>query len=287
MANPIFEYTDELIGASARQTTSGFEIIKTVLASSGDNELVLGDLSNTPFAMGTPHPLAGYLGVKVVDLNVVPMAGDKSLVTVIYRNEQKDFAENTDGEIWEWDFTSEQQHITSVETEAKQTHFPASEDVGVGIGIDGDDIHGTDVLRPAETIRVTLRVAEADLQSKRDTIATLRATVNSATWKGYTEGEVLFQSAHISKEKSDGGVPETKNWRIDYNFIVRRARGETPVDTTSGTVQIDPDPWDHVWFKHIEKEEDGIKRTLIESVHIAKTQDRGQFAAFDFKGGNF
>lgn len=292
----LFDYEEVANGNTATLTTEGFQINKIIHASGSDPEAVLLDifanhgaihpLIGFSISIGSPHPSSlGSLGVVVTNLTASTLGGFRSAVVVTYQNTVTDVEESENGEIWEWNITSEQTHITSVERESLQTHFPPSEDIGVAIGVDGSDVHGTDVLRPASTLRVTKRITAGNVQSIKATAEDRIATVNSDAWNGYQIGEVLFQSFDLIKEKSNAGDPDIKNWRITYNFIIRRQRGSTDIDTTSGTVTIDPEAWDYVSFIEVETEADGKKRTLIKSVHIAKTQPRSQFGAFNLTDG--
>ena len=283
-------------GSNSKQTQDGFEIIELIQSiNTGDDQKVLLDMPNTPWAIGTVHPKGWSQGILSREINIVPM-GEICQITVSYRSEVQDSQEDVDanGEIWQWDISSEQVHIQSVETEDLQTHFPPSEDTGVGIGVDGEDIHGTDVLRPSRTIRVSLRDTKQNTKLRKSIADELASTVNDQRWKGYEIGEVLFQNASIIQESQDFGNPETLNWRISYNFTVRRQRGSVSVSTTSGPVTPhspgDPErlaPWDFISYTPVQVVEDGVKRTLIESVHVAQTQDSGRFARFNLKGGEF
>lgn len=290
----VIAYIEDLMDASARQTTGGFEVVKTLLADSGDDTLVLFDLASTVFAVGKPFLFGGTpTTLSVVDLVVVPVSGDKCRVTVIYRNDQQESQRDENGETWEWDISSEQQHVTSVKTNADVNHFPPEEDTGLGIGIDGDDVHGTDVLRPSASLRVTIDIPEGDLEFKRGVILDLASSVNASSWKGYAAGEVLFQNANIRKMKNNGGDSSIRNWRITYNFLIRKDQGEETVEVTSefsdnydpetglGDVSVDSEAWDHVNITHVDKEVDGKKKTLNQSVHVYKTQPRGNFGRFN------
>jgi hypothetical protein len=259
---------------TGRKITRKFEV------SNSDPEQAINSLP----AFDDPHPTLPTLHVTSVSTSPKPDDDEVCLGTVIYGEDENDPRENEYGEVWEWGLGADQVHITSVKTAAMQLHYPAAYDVGTAVGLDSEEVHGVDVYRPAISLKVTKRFASMNPGARR-TIVNLTSHVNGGYWsrENYSPRQVLFLGANVSPQKRGAFL-------VEYNFLIGNEPDTTLVDLADGgSVVITPNPWDYIWFKHVSRMIDSgggvmTKKTLIESIHIAKVYPEGQFGNLNLKG---
>lgn len=236
-------------------------------------------------AYGAPHPTLANTFVNEVRLE--PFENRTRLV-VSYGPSERNL-ENSHGEIWEWNFTATQVHITSVDSPAKQIHYPPTFDCGPAIGLDGDEVHGVDVYRPAATIRVAKRLSTMPSQQVISGYFDRQGKVNNGAFAGWQARELLFNGIQIEP------LPY-KEARLTFNFLAAKRKPEHVIYLATGepVAVASLDPWDYFWYRHIEKilnvpadpaipgdTGKAIKQNHIESIHLAKVYDDIDFTYFN------
>jgi hypothetical protein len=262
------------------ENENGISITKNLFSDNPDpNEtLIQIKLSGTlPYSIniGDSHP--SISDAKVSEIHARQWSENKSLVTVIYKTDEIYPSENEWGETWEWELASSQSHINSVDDPDKQTNYGV--DVGVAIGVNGENIDGVEVYRPVMQLKVTKHVTDSSLYAARSNIRDQLATVNSHAWKGFDPGEALFIGTQIRKNKLD-------DWLFEYHFLIGKIQ-ITPAITLADGSTVGPltlYPWQYVWFQHQNLVLDGDLKRLIKSVHITNVYESSSFANFGLKG---
>jgi len=245
---------------------------------------------------GDAHPSIPTMIVEKVDVQPDPQAPGWCLVLVRYKPKDSYVRENSYGEIWEWDLRAQEKQITSCETPGRQVHYPTAFDVGAAIGVDGDDVKGVNVYRPTGSLRVTKRLTSSsgfptDAIQKMNA---LQGTVNNKEWAGYAIGEVLFiggSASPIRRLKGDGSPADEEEWRLTYNFLLAKYQSAVSITLLdTNVVSVAAKPWDYIWYRHVEETYETspggkkIKRTGIESVHVAQVYDYTTFEVLGLKG---
>lgn len=307
-------FTEQLESGSVDTNAEGTQVTEVYLVEllpgsalwlipANVESVILGSTgSAAAFQIGVAHGIV--TGTKVQKRVVSPVASEKiCILTVTYGPDQETFEEDENEEVWRFNLSSEQSHITAVRTESRQQHYPRSgpdpgeglpyekvpgeeHDVGTTIGINGDDVDGADVYRPLMRIEVTKKTNETNWLVKKGIAEDGMDKTNTTIWKGYEPGRVLFTGATIEKTKDD-------EYTFSYTFQVRAAQNEVTFDLSDGstTDAIDIGPWDHVWFRHKSTvETDTVtsvktKRKLIEDVHVAQVYESYEFGLFELDGG--
>lgn len=119
---------------------------------------------------------------------------------------------------WTWDFdtTGGTVHITHAKQERGRFPAATAPDMGGTIGLDGDQVTGTDIIIPAMKINVQYKHAEGEItipQAKY--LSSITGTVNNASFLTFDPGEVLFLGAR----GSDGTDAEAS---VGYQFAMSK-----------------------------------------------------------------
>jgi hypothetical protein len=249
--------------------------------------------STAPMAYRDPHPTLRGAGNACYVSEIKVEALDRACrVWVSYTPAAVDTKADASGWVWEFAWTSTQQHITS--TTLGQMHYPAWADTGWVIGADGEEVHGCDAYRPTGTLKVSKIFTTYPTTMQIKTWMDRQACVNSDGFAGgiIAAGEALFVGFNI--------IPQRKGeFLVEFNFLIAKAQPAatfTLIDGSSYSVQIGP--WQYVWFRHAGKigskgdsgEAAGQKcrQNGIESVHVATLYKSASFAAaFGFSGPRY
>ncbi|MFA6715948.1 MAG: hypothetical protein WCS27_11275, partial [Victivallaceae bacterium] len=122
--------------------------------------------------------------------------------------------------VYSFDTGGGSQHLTqSLETISK---YPsAAPNYNGAIGYDGEDVKGVDVTMPIMNFSETHYLKPSKVTTKyKKTIGELTGSVNKGSFKGYSEGEVLFLGASGSRR----GDTTNDLWEISYKFAVSANR---------------------------------------------------------------
>jgi len=225
-------------------------------------------------AHGSVHP--DMPGLYVSEVRAEPVGSAWTKVFVTY-SEVWDPSMNAAGEIWTWDIESGQQHITSVRDNSYAWHYPDTATVGTAIGVDGDQVHGVDVYRPAEAFncrKLWDYITVEGMQTLRD----MRRHFNLGPWQGYADRAVLFLGAKVGRAPNGQVI-------ADYSFVADEWQGETDILLIDDdSVTIDPPPHDYLWFRHGEKVDGGERVHGIRDVHLAQVYDAADFEVLGLAG---
>lgn len=232
----------------------------------------------------TPHPnwvdLPNFYAESIQVDPPTPQFPAECKVTIRYREYLLGLTPVS--EDWQWDFTSHQQHISSVPNDSYAIYYPADAYAGLAIGHNGQKTEGVDVSRTSEQLIVTKVWDFVDVLG-REVIHGLTNTVNSSYWFDYYPGEVLFTGAQI-RRIANGFT------RVQYTFSVQRVQPNFFVQLYTGEyVEVSARPWDYVWYKYVDGTipGDGGSEHLtrgIKSIHMNQVYDYGDFHILGFTG---
>ncbi len=237
-------------------------------------------------------PLPDIAGLYCKSVSVEPLDNVGCRVTVVYGPQDFDQRADLDGTIWDYDFSSQNTHITS--TTYGQTHAPAWADCGPVIGADGEDVNGIDVYRPAASLKIIKKYNTYPSQSERQQWTRIVASVNDNSFAGYSAREVLFLGFKIDTQqvyRDFVGRPTGLGvWFVEFNFLIAKTQPVQAVQLLDGsTVYVQPYPFDYIWFTHAGKIKDSdsgdgsgstkkVRQNGIVSIHIAKVYPTGSFS---------
>jgi hypothetical protein len=163
------------------------------------------------------------------------------------------------------------QHLTqSLKTVAK---YPTTApDYSGAIGYDGENVNGIDVTMPVMNFSETHYLKPGKVSTKyKKTIAELTGSVNSNSFKGYSEGEVLFLGASGSRR----GDSRSDLWEVTYKFAVSANRKDIKVGDLTVT---EKKGWDYLWVRYADDVKD--KKTLVKkpsAAYVEKVYERKDF----------
>jgi hypothetical protein len=244
--------------------------------------------------IGSQHPVFTNPYIELVDIRAE--AYDRfAKVIATWEPVPGEETANAYGEIWRFRLGTQETQITSVSEESLATHYPigVKHDLGMSINVDDQgNVNGVMVKRPSLAISVEKKVPNSNFDTELGFVQARLNTINSATWRNYAIGEVLFLGADINKTSTD-------EWTFIYNFEVARQQldrvwefyssqtgtgSDKVVTTTSETITINP--WDYVWFQFekVEFEDgDGNKtfKRYIRNLHIATVYQSSNFGTFN------
>lgn len=231
-------------------------------------------------AANPPSETRRYKVVDVADKNTVnalALAATPNIVTTIYgflfrqdiQVSQTAFNQwavevpyaprkNETGE-WTWDFdtTGGTVHITQAKQEVARYPSGTAPDQLGAIGIDGDEVKGTDIIIPAMKINVSYRHPLGVITlAQAKFLATITGTVNSDTFLTFAPGEVLFLGAR----GSDGTDAEAT---VSYQFAAAK---NVTGQTIGGISGIAKKAWDVAWIRY----EDSVETAGGNEVAIRK-----------------
>ena len=118
------------------------------------------------------------------------------------------------------------------------------------IGVNGDNIEGTDITVPQFNFTETRKVASSAVDGAYK-LALFHCTgkVNNATFKGFAAGEVLFLGASGSKRGYE-------HWEITFKFAASPNAADLPV----GDFTVDDKKgWEYLWVRFQDAEDDDAK----------------------------
>lgn len=279
-----FEYKEMQESRIASKTEDGiFTTRRYTVTGAGANDIdaVLADLATLGIDIGDAHPtITTPVPIYVVAIDPTPTKSDNiSFLDIKYEPYRRPAAENGYGETYEWDLVSQITHITNVDEESDQVHYPI--DHGTAIGVDGENVNGADVYRPAMSLRISKHVTDAEHAGEMIRIQNQLNTLNNATFEGYVAGEVIFIGTGVKKLRAD-------DWLFSFNFLIGRKRTSFTVDLMTKPditqASVTAGPWDVVSMTPTTKLVGGVMKRGPESVHVAVVYDTSNFANFGFHG---
>lgn len=274
--------TERLESRESVSTEQGLSIVRHFQIENTNDPEQAFNLGLLP-VYGDAHPVFPSLSVQEVRVEIMPGHHSMLLAHVTYGTDQGGLY-NEHGEIWEWDFASEQRRITSVLKPADQAHFPPEFNTGTAIGVSGDDVEGVDVYRPNLVVRVTKRYTSLPSSGFRRGIFERVSTINAGGVWGFHAGELLCLGAQLRPI----GTGEWQ-WSVAYNFLAAKTLTEQQVTLENGqTIAINGSPWDYLWFTYNKKTANAgatpYVKNGIEAIHLARVYERTDFGFFGLQG---
>jgi len=180
----------------------------------------------------------------------------------------------TGDSVYNFDIGGGTQHITqSLETVGK--YAPAGEtpiDFKGAIGVTQTEVEGVDVTVPVYHFSETHYKADAEVTpAYKATLFALTGTVNSAAFKGFEAGEVLFLGASGSKRGEE-------DWEITYRFAA--SPNATNIQVGDITVAAKKG-WEYRWVRYADAEDETAKEIVKRpaSAHVEKVYHLADFSA--------
>ena len=139
------------------------------------------------------------------------------------------------------------------------------------IGVNGDQIEGTDITIPVYNFTETHYIDDALVTGAyKATLFFLTGRVNNAPFKGFAKGEVLFLGASGAKRGFE-------DWEITFRFA---ASPNVTGLTLGNIVGIDKEGWQYLWVRFAD-EEDNVAKTLIKkpiAAYVERVYEYGDFS---------
>jgi hypothetical protein len=151
------------------------------------------------------------------------------------KNETGDFT-------WDFDTTGGTIHITQAKEEVARFPAASAPNQKGAIGVDGDEVKGTEIIVPALKINVNFRHPLGVITlPQADFLSDITGTVNNAVFLGtFAPGRVLFLGAR----GSDGSQAEAT---VSYQFAV----GKNQLNQTIGSVTgVNKKAWEVAWVRY-------------------------------------
>lgn len=202
------------------------------------------------------------LYVKVRKFQILPTVVDGGAIKleVTYRKRSSDSVDNgsNDQEIgspdsWSINLGSGSEHIEMAQANA---YYPPIVPINASrlIGVQGDEINGTDVISPQVNYSESHVFKKFDFTAQKLILSMIGKT-NTDKFRGWDPGEVLFLGASAEKKSKLG------SWNITYNFSVAKNQ-DLAINTTQGMQNFTKGGHQYVWFqkkKIINAAKDAVK----------------------------
>jgi len=148
------------------------------------------------------------------------------------------------------------------------------------IGLADGRVEGCDIVTPQYTFSETHFFDDIDVDNDyKQILFRLTGRVNDASFKGFTQGEVLFLGATGSRQGDDAN----DKWEIAFRFAASENEGVLSVGSITG---IDKKGWQYLWIEYFEAEvtDDGGKKHLAKTpggVYIERVYREGDFSTLN------
>ena len=208
-----------------------------------------------------------YNGLKREGFSIKPLGGGVWECAVQY-------VEFTSESQFTFDTGGGTQHIT-VSRRTVQVRVAPGEiapDFQGAIGVNGDQIEGTDVTVPVYQFTETHYIDDAVVTpAYKAALFYLTGRVNNAPFKGFASGEVLFLGASGSKRGFG-------DWEITFRFAASPNVTNLKVGSITG---INKEGWHYLWVAFADAE-DGNAKTLVKrpvAAYVEQVYEYGDFSA--------
>ena len=148
--------------------------------------------------------------------------------------------------------------------------------IGVTGAATGQTVEGCDITVPVFAFSETHFMAQADVtQAYTLILHGLTGKTNTATFRGFAPGEVLFMGASGSRRSND-------DWEITFHFQASKnctVAGGNAL-TIGGIANIEKKGWEYLWVRYKETPVGGLKVMGQKpvAVYIEKVYDEGDFS---------
>lgn len=167
------------------------------------------------------------------------------------------------------------QHITQSLGTRGRYGPAASADLAGAIGFDGQNVNGVDITVPVYQFTETHHfVPEAITQAFKIGLMATTGTVNTAPFRGFAAGEVLFLGASGSRK----GLAVDDPWEISFKFAAQPNQSALSVGSITGIAKYG---WDYLWVQYA-PDVDPTAKVLVKkpvAVYVEKVYPDGNFTA--------
>ena len=134
------------------------------------------------------------------------------------------------------------------------------------------NVNGVDVTMPVFNFTETVTKAPTFVTADyRKSVAALTGSVNSASFRGFDAGEVLFLGASGAKRSADADAP----WEITFRFAVSPNRRGLKVGDLTVNAKLG---WDYLWVRYASKAAaGGTVRTPV-AAYVEQVYPDGDFS---------
>jgi len=174
--------------------------------------------------------------------------------------------------VWSFDTGGGQQHITQSLSTVGRYGPGASTKLGGAINYDGQNVNGVDIVVPVYAFSETHYFTDAQVTpAYKATLFNLTGTVNNASWRGFSAGEVLFLGASGSKRGND-------LWELQFRFSASPNKSDIQVGEITG---IAKKGWEYLWVLYAEDVDDTAKSIVKKpiGVHVERVYPTSDFTA--------
>lgn len=148
---------------------------------------------------------------------------------------------------YQFDTSGGSQHITHSRATIATYGGAGAPDCAGAIGWDGTTVHGVDIKVPIYSFSETHYLAAATVSAAyKAALFAATGTVNSATFKGFAAGEVLFEGASGAAKTDD------YMWEITYKFAASQNATGLTVGAITG---IAKKGWEYMWVRYRDSED--------------------------------
>ena len=212
---------------------------------------------------------AFYGGMPFQNYSISPLGAGVWEATVNYGvREPKEL----NGSSFSFDTGGGTTHITqSLETVAKYGGAGGvAPDCKGAIGVTKDSVDGTDITVPVYSFTETHHIPVANVTNAYKTaLFLLTGKTNSATFRGFAAGEVLFLGA-------SGSQRGFEDWEITFRFAASPNVTGLSVGDITG---IAKEGWQYLWVKYADTESDGAIVKQPVAVYVEKVYESGDYSA--------
>jgi len=208
---------------------------------------------------------------------VEPVGPDHWDATVRYAPNQQSSPPQTGESVFSFDTGGGSQHITQSKSTVGTYAAPGTTapDFQGAIGVTADSVNGVDITVPVYQFSETHYLPATQVTDQyKGTLFNLTGKVNSAPFKGFAAGEVLFLGASGSRR----GTDPQDDWEISFRFAV----SPNVIGLSIGPiVGINKKGWEYLWVRYADAVDTASKALVKQPVaaYVEQVYGYGNFAA--------
>jgi hypothetical protein len=177
-----------------------------------------------------------------------------------------------------FDTTGATQHITQaypIGTEVEKRFPSSATNMSGAIGVDSNGVNGVDVVTPQFQWQETYDVPSVYVSGQYIVgVSTVTGTVNSASFRGFAAGEVLFLGCSGSQEwdedKGDGP------WSLSYRFIASKNVTNRTIGSITG---ISKKGHEYLWVRYEDSVDSNVLLKKPKAVYVNSVYRESDFSA--------
>jgi hypothetical protein len=208
-----------------------------------------------------------YLGLVFQTYHLVHLGGGVWEVSARYgKREPKD----TGASSFSFDTGGVTAHITqSLTTVGRYAASGTAPDCQGAIGVSTDAVEGTDITVPVYNFTETHYLpADVVTNAYKAALFYLTGKVNSTSFKGFAEGEVLFLGASGSQRGAD-------DWEITFRFAASPNAKDLSVGPITG---ISKNGWEYLWVRYSDTEDANVLVKQPIAAYVERVYELADFA---------